>query len=150
MLNDALLAYAHYAAILLLVGLLAVELAVCTADAAPARLQRLKTIDGMYGMSAMLVLGTGAARVWMGAKGSAFYLDNPVFYAKVALFLVVGMLSAYPTVQFFRWAAALDGNRQFTPGADAVARVRTLIKLQFLGIACLPLLAVLMARGVGH
>lgn len=150
MLNDALLAYAHYFAVFCLVGLLAVELAWCTADAAPARLQRLKTVDGLYGMAAMLVLGTGAARVWMGAKGSAFYLDNPVFYAKVALFLVVGMMSAYPTVQFFRWAAAIDGNRQFTPGPQAVARVRTLLKLQVTGIACLPLLAVLMARGVGH
>jgi putative membrane protein len=149
-LNDALLAYAHYFAIFSLVALLSAELALCTLDAAPARLQRLKTIDGFYGMSAMLVLGTGAARVWMGAKGSAFYLGNPVFYAKLALFLAVGLVSAYPTIQFFRWAAAFDANRQFSPGPDAIARVRKLLKLQLLGVACLPLLAALMARGVGH
>jgi putative membrane protein len=150
MLNDALLAYAHYASILALAGLLAAELALCTRDGAAARLQRLKTIDGLYGLSAMLVLGTGAARVWMGAKGSAFYLGNPVFYAKLALFLAVGLVSAYPTIQFFRWAAAFDANRQFSPGPDAIARVRKLLKLQLLGVACLPLLAALMARGVGH
>jgi putative membrane protein len=59
-------------------------------------------------LAAVLALGSGAARVvWFG-KGAAFYLHNPVFYIKLALFAAVGLMSIPPTLQFLRW---LRGSR---------------------------------------
>ncbi len=146
MIIDALLAFFHFAAIGVLAALLAVELARCTRSATPAQLVGLKKIDGLYGLSAVLALATGVARAVWGAKGTAFYLANPVFHAKVGLFVLVGLLSIYPTVQFFRWAR-LDG-RHF-PDEAAILRVRNVLLLQLALLVMIPLLATLMARGIG-
>jgi len=35
-------------------------------------------------------------------KGSAFYFGNPFFNAKMALFVLVGLISIYPTVRFIK------------------------------------------------
>lgn len=149
MVGDALLAYLHFAAIIGTVGLLAVELAVCTSGASPAELHRLRQLDGFYGMFAMLALVSGAARVLWGAKGSAFYLDNPVFYAKITLFAVAALMSIFPTVQFFRWAKVLGKEPRFLPAEADILRVRRVLKTQLALLAAIPLAATLMARGIG-
>jgi putative membrane protein len=146
---DAVLAYFHFASIFLLAAMLAVELAVCTRDAGPADLLRLKTIDGLYGLAALLALATGAARLVWGAKGMAFYMKNPVFHTKIGFFVVMGLVSIYPTVQFFRWARVMRDNAREMPDVAAIDRVRLALFVQLGLLACIPFMAVLMARGIG-
>jgi putative membrane protein len=146
---DAMLAYFHFASIFLLVSMLAVELAVCTRDAGPADLLRLKKIDGVYGLAALLALATGAARLVWGAKGMGFYMKNPVFHAKIGLFVVMGLISIYPTVQFFRWARVMRDNAREMPDVAAIDRVRMALFVQLGLLACIPIMATLMARGIG-
>lgn len=146
---DALLAYCHFAAILALAALLAVELTLCTRDAGPADLLRLRRIDGLYGMSAMLVLATGVMRLVWGAKGVSFYTGNPVFHTKLGLFVIVGLISIYPTVQFLRWSKFMKANPRQMPDVGAIDKVRTALLAQLGLLAMIPLAAVLMSRGVG-
>ena len=40
-------------------------------------------------------------------EGSAFYFGNPFFNAKMALFVLVGLVSIYPTVRFIKWRAQM-------------------------------------------
>ena len=147
---DALLAYLHFVSIIVMVALLAVELAVCQPGTAGLTLTRLRRIDGAYGMFAALTLASGVARLMWGAKGSAFYLGNPVFHAKFTLFVAVGLLSILPTMQYFKWTASFKRDVRFVPAPQAILRVRKLIMVQMLLLAAIPLAATLMARGIGH
>lgn len=148
--GDALLAYLHFASIIVMVALLAVELAVCRPGAAGLTLPRLRRLDAAYGGFAALTLGSGVARVLWGAKGSAFYLANPIFHTKVTLFVAVGLLSILPTIQFSKWTAALKRDVRFVPTPQSILRARKLIMIQMLLLAFIPLAATLMARGIGH
>ena len=131
-------------------ALLAVELALCAPGAAGLTLPRLRRIDGAYGAFAALTLGSGVARLLWGAKGSAFYLSNPIFHAKLTVFVAVGLLSILPTMQFFKWTASFKRDVRFVPTAQSILRVRTLIMVQMLLLAAIPLAATLMARAIGH
>jgi uncharacterized membrane protein len=95
---DLVLAVLHHLLILSMAGLLAAELALVRPGVGGASLKTLAVIDAGYGATATLVLVVGACRVSFGAKGAAFYLENPVFWAKIAAFAVVGVLSAWPTI----------------------------------------------------
>jgi hypothetical protein len=51
--------------------------------------------------------GGGPAARLRFEKGSAFYFGNPFFNAKMALFVLVGLVSIYPTVRFIKWRAQM-------------------------------------------
>lgn len=147
--SDALLAYLHFAAIFGTVSLLAVELALLTQPAMGQQLHRLRSLDGLYGMFAVSALVTGAARVIWGAKGSSFYLSNPVFHAKVGLFLLAALISIFPTAQFFKWSKAARSDVGYAPDPASAGRVRVVVVVQLVVLAAIPLAATLMARGIG-
>ena len=62
-----------------------------------------------------MLLVVGLLRVYYFEKGAAFYFGNAFFIAKLALFIVVGLLSIYPTLEFSAWRKAL---KQATQGWD--------------------------------
>lgn len=147
--SDALLAYFHFVAIIGMASMLSAAFAALAQRDSVTDLRRLKRLDGMYGLFAILTLASGIARLLWGAKGSAFYLSNPVFHTKLSLFVLAGLLSVYPTIQYFRWAESANTDARFAPPAAGVARVRSLIIAQLVLLAAIPLAATLMARGVG-
>lgn len=149
MTQDALLAYFHFVAIIGMASMLSAEFAQLVHRDSVTDLRRLKRLDGMYGLFAILTLASGIGRLLWGAKGSAFYLSNPVFHTKLSLFVLAGLISIYPTIQYFKWAESAKADARFTPPAASTARVRSLIITQLVLLASIPLAATLMARGVG-
>src|SRR5262249_16006186 len=75
---------------------------------AAAKARQLTRIDIAYFVSALAALATGVIRLFFYAKGIAFYLPNPAFQAKLALYVLVAVLSIRPTMRFVRWSRALD------------------------------------------
>ena len=150
MINDALLAYFHFAAIFLLFAFLTVEAMLLLNPLDTAGLRLIARVDAWYGASAVLVLVSGLLRWYLGAKGTGFYNANPVFHAKVTLFVLVAILSIKPTLLILRWSRELKQNAAFLPPLDAQKSVRRLVMVQIHLAALIPLLAVLMARGIGH
>lgn len=146
---DALLAFFHYAAIFLTLTFLTVGMTLCRAPIGAATAVRLSRIDMFYFIAAMLVLLSGLARIFYGAKGSAFYLHNQMFYAKVGVFVLVGLLSLVPTIRFMRWAKAAKANVAYSVPAAEIASVRRFIHAELFLLLLLPLLAAFMARGIG-
>jgi putative membrane protein len=145
---DALVAYLHYAAMVLIAVLLVAEQRLCRPGLAAEHVRRLARIDLFYLLAAILAIATGVVRlVWLG-KGPSFYLYNPVFYIKLALFAAVGLLSLPPTLQFLRWRRALRAGGP-APENWQVARASLYIKAELALFALIPLMAVLMARGIG-
>ncbi|MFS2033285.1 DUF2214 family protein [Polaromonas sp. CT11-55] len=146
---EALLAYAHLLAILTMVVFLASEAALCRVEWLNAAVvERLGKIDMVYGISAGLVLLTGLARVFLGSKGAAWYAHNPLLYLKLAMFLVIGLISIKPTLMFVRWRRALRANGAL-PDAVEVKKARRLVMVQAHILPFIPLVAVFLARGFG-
>lgn len=146
---SAITAYLHYLSFMLSFGALAIEGLTLKPDLSLKEAWRVLIADGVYGIAATGVLATGILRVLYFDQGKAFYLSNPVFYAKVAIFLVVGTLSLYPTVSFLRWIKALRAGEVPSLEQPQVNRLLWLIRIELVGFAMIPLLAALMARGIG-
>jgi putative membrane protein len=148
MITEAVAAYAHFLSIFALVAALAAEAALYRQRMAAATLARLRRLDLGYMLAAIAVLATGLLRLFFFAKGPAFYAANPVFWVKLALFLLVGLMSVPPTLHYIRTAKASGGGEVAIP--DRTYRhIRGHLWGQ-LGLAALiPLMAALMARGIG-
>jgi putative membrane protein len=146
---EAVLAYAHLLAILTLVVFITSEAALCRPEwLNQAVVQRLGKVDMVYGIAAGVVLLTGIARTWWGIKGTAWYWGNGLLHLKLALFVLIGVLSIKPTLMFRRWNQRLKANGSL-PAADEVRTARKWVMVQAHLIAVIPLAAVFLARGFG-
>lgn len=146
---EPLLSYLHYLSIIVLGAFLTAELIVCRPPLRPEQVRLLPRLDIVFFAGAIVALVTGLLRLFFYAKGVAFYLPNPTFHAKMALYVAIALISIVPTLRFIRWRRALDAGGP-PPDAAAVGRVRRLIHLELALFALMPLMAVLMARGIGR
>jgi putative membrane protein len=146
---EALLAYAHLLAILTLVVFISSEAALCRPEWMNAKVvERLGRVDMVYGIAAGVVLLTGIARTYWGMKGAGWYWTNPLLHLKLAMFVVVGLISIKPTVMYSRWRKALRATGAL-PGDVEVRAARKWVMIQAHLIALIPLAAVFLARGFG-
>ena len=143
---DLILAVLHHLAILSLILIVGAELALIRGELSTAGLRRLAAIDLGYGIAAGAIVVIGVARVILGVKGWVFYVHNPWFWAKMATFLIVGLLSIQPTVMFLRWRRAADADAAFSPPSAGVAAVRRTILIEALLLGLIVALAAAMAR----
>jgi len=150
MTTEALLAYVHILAFLTLVVFVSSEAALCRPEWLNATVvERLVTVDRVYGIAAGAVFLTGLARIFLGAKGGAYYGGNWLLWVKVGLFVAVGLMSIRPTLRFARWRKALRADASL-PSADEVRQVRRWVMQQAHVIPFIPLAAVFLARGYGN
>jgi putative membrane protein len=149
MITDLMLAVPHFILIFALVGILGAEAALVRQGMDGMQASRVAVLDRFYGAAAGLLLVAGFLRVFYGARGADFYLHNPVFWAKIAVFALIGVLSIPPTVRFIVWHGRARKEPGFQPAADEVRGVQRLIVAQAAVLAVIPVLAGLMARGYG-
>ena len=149
MITHAIAAWLHYLGMMAMMALLVMEHLLFNEKLDLARSRLLLRIDALYGTLAGVQIGTGIWRMWL-EKGSAYYLSNPLFHAKIGLFALVGLLSLYPTLTFLAWRTGLRQQQapQIAPGKTGM--VTMIIRIELLGLLLIPLLATLMARGVGR
>ncbi len=147
---EPLLAYLHILAILTMVVFMGSEAALCRVQWLNAAVvERLVLIDTIYGVSAAAVLLTGVARIVWGAKGSAWYWGNPLLHVKLALFVVIAVLSIRPALTFSRWRKALRATGAL-PDEAQIVRTRKQVMWQAHLLPLIPLAAVFLARGFGR
>jgi putative membrane protein len=146
---EALLAYAHFLAILTLVVFISSEAALCRPEWLNAKIvERLAVVDRVYGIAAGAVLLTGLARTWWGVKGTSWYWHNGLLHLKLALFIAIGLMSIKPTIMFIRWRKELRASGSL-PEEAQVRTARKWVMAQAHLIALIPLVAVFLARGFG-
>jgi putative membrane protein len=143
------LAFLHHAAAFLLVAVVTAELVLIRGELTLTSARSLLRIDAIYGISAAVVLIVGLLRVFYTEKGSAYYFHSGTFIAKLALFVIVGVLSIYPTLEFLSWRKALSRLQLPAPAADKRRRIRTILHVELALLFVIMLCAVLMARGIG-
>jgi putative membrane protein len=150
LLHDAGLAWLHFVFAFILVGAICAELFILRLpiDSGVARL--LLRVDLFYGASAVLLILIGVSRVIWGAKGWEYYQAQPFFWAKMAMFAIIGIISIAPTRAFMRWAKAFGADAAFTPLEAQVKGLRRYVMIEVHLVALLLLFASLMARGIGQ
>ena len=143
---DLILAVLHHLAILSLILVVGAEFALIRGALTGASVRRLASIDLGYGIAAVAIVAVGVCRVIFGVKGWVYYDHNPWFWAKMATFLVVGLLSIHPTVVFLRWRRDADADAGFSPPPAGVAAVRRTILIEAALLGLIVALAAAMAR----
>jgi putative membrane protein len=142
------LAVMHHLAALSIAAVLFAELQLLRLHPDPLWLRTLRRADLAYGLAALALLAAGVGRVLLGPKGAAFYLGNPLFWLKLAVFGVIGLLSIAPTVRFARWMRAF-GSQAALPSASERQATRRWVIAQLALLPLLPVCAVLLSHGVG-
>lgn len=146
---EAILAYLHLLAILTMVVFIASEAALCRVEWLNAAVvERLAKVDLVYSIAAVAVLATGVARTWWGMKGTAWYWTNPLLHIKLTLFIVIGIVSIFPTLTYIRWRKTVRASGAL-PAEAEIRKTRKLVMVQAHLLAVIPLVAVFLARGFG-
>lgn len=143
---DYLIRYGHYLGFLVLFASLTAEHLLTARSIDGRQARKLAVIDAIYGVSALLVIVTGVL-MFCGygfGKGAALYLKNGIFHAKVTIFVLIALLSLKPTFFFLRHRRAPDDASIEVPRS-----IIMLQRVQLLLVLVLPLLGLLMARGLG-
>jgi putative membrane protein len=146
---SALVAFVHHVAAFALVAALALQFALIREELTFRSARRLQVADAVVGVSALVVLVVGFLRVFYFEKGSAFYFHNGAFIAKISLFVLVALLSIYPTVTFLSWRPTMKEGRLPAVDLAKVRRVRAILHWELAGAVLIILCAALMARGIG-
>jgi putative membrane protein len=144
--TDLTLAIAHHLVIFALAGILAFEIGVIRLG---MHGQDIVRVDLWYGILAAAIIVVGFARAMFAAKGWPYYSVNVFFWAKMAAFAAVGLLSIAPTVRIIAWRRALANDAAFAPAATDIASVRRFLRTEAAVFGLIPALAAVMARGYG-
>jgi putative membrane protein len=148
---SALLAWLHFVGLMGVAASLVAERLLVQRGMTVDDEKRLNNVDGLYGLSALSLLVSGYFRTTDYAKGWDFYQHEPIFWLKMASVAVLGALSFFPTIVLFRRDQARRNGQTLPPLSDAIIdRMTTIINAELLAVLTIPLLASLMARGVGY
>jgi putative membrane protein len=111
-------------------------------------LRRLLAADNVWGVAAVLWIVTGLLRAFGGLeKGTDFYLRSPLFWTKMALFLLILLLEVRPMVTFIRWRIQLG--RGLPVDTSVARRLYTLNHIELALVVVMVFVAGMMARGIG-
>lgn len=112
-----------------------------------AGLQRVFYADNWWGISAIVLIGTGLVRVMAGLeKGMDYYLRTHVFWGKMVLLLGIFALEIAPMVTLVRWR--MQVGRGQMPDTSRAGRFARISYAQALLLVMMVLAATAMARGI--
>lgn len=137
--------YFHFIGIFSVVAVLFFEWMMIRPVLSRSEIARLARLDALYGVGALVTLIAGLLMWLVVGKPATFYSTNWIFYTKIGLFTVVGLLSIGPTVFFIKNRKGEEAELVAVPQV-----IRLMIRLEMLFILIIPLLAVWMAQGYGQ
>ena len=145
----ALFAFLHHVAAFTLFAALVVELILIRDDLTLGNARRIQVADMIFGISAGVLLVVGLLRVYFFEKGATYYFHTWTFSTKLALFLLIGLASIVPTLEFLAWRKAVKQGQAPTVSAGKLRWLRVIVHLELVGVVAIILMAALMAKGIG-
>ncbi len=142
---EIVIRYLHFLGLFAFFASLVAEHLLLSKQNTRAELKRISVIDAVYGLAALTVLATGLLLWFSVGKPAEFYSKNAVFHTKVLIFIIIVILSLYPTFFYIRES---KGNPEEL--VDIPKKVIILVRIELLLICAMPLLATLMSRGIGY
>lgn len=115
-------------------------------------LRRAIAADSLWGLSAMLWIGTGLWRYLAGTEmSSEYYNRNHLFLGKMSLLAAILLLEIWPMVTLIRWRLSLRAGAAAEEVATPLAarRIAAVSYVQCALVLLMVIFAVGMARGFG-
>ncbi|HUU74086.1 MAG TPA: DUF2214 family protein [Burkholderiales bacterium] len=144
---SALLAYVHSLSMIGLGALLFVQLLGFGGLHDRQQLQRFFGFCVGIAAATVIMLLSGLALLLWSGQPSAFYLRNPVFYIKLAIFVAMILIAITPARLVLQWhrEAALGT----LPEPDAILLVKRYFTAEAILFLLVPLAASISAQGIG-
>lgn len=145
MIFDISVRYLHFISLILVMAAVLMQHLLLRSELTRAEIARLQRIDLVYAIAVVVVLLTGFAQWFWAGKPAEFYSSNPIFHTKLTLFLLIGIVSIYPSVFFGK------GKKGDPDEVVAIPKVIVMsVRIELLLLFLMPLLATLIARGIGN
>jgi putative membrane protein len=142
---EILFKYLHFICIFAIVSAIVGQHLLLKPQLTRAEIKRLATLDAVYGVAVILLLAAGFSLWFWVGKPAEFYSKNWIFHLKIGLFVIVGLLSIYPTVFFNKQKKGPESDL-----VDIPPSIKYMIRLELLLLFIMPLTASLMAKGIGY
>jgi putative membrane protein len=137
--------YLHFIAVFAIVGAIIAEQFMISSNMSKKEIKLLAKVDALYGIGALLVLAAGLILWFWVGKHAEFYTRNWIFHTKLTLFVLMGLLSIYPTIFFLKSSRGVDLDTMIkVPPAVLVC-----LRAELLLLIIIPILATLMSLGIG-
>jgi putative membrane protein len=140
-------AFLHHLCAFTLVSALAIEFALIRSELTVSSARRLQVTDLVLGISAGALFIVGLLRVFFFEKGASYYFHSHAFLTKFSLFIIVGLLSIIPTMEFLSWRGAIKAGQAPVMTATKRKRVTAVIHAELAAVVIILLCAAIMARG---
>jgi putative membrane protein len=141
-----IVAWIHYIAIMLLLASLLGEHLLLKQEMTVSEARTIQALDIVYGASAVVVLVTGIMRMFL-EKGAAYYNHHIAFHILFGLFVIVALLSIYPTVIFLRWRNDTRAGRGQQLARPQFKKIQMMVRVEMTLLLLAPLFATWMAHG---
>jgi putative membrane protein len=135
--------YLHFLGIITLASALLGEHLLISKKMDSKSFKKLVIVDAIYGMGAIATLVGGVLLWFVVGKPAEFYSTNLIFHIKLTAFLLIGLISIFPTVYFLRNRKA---HFEYITLPKYIIKI---VRIELCLLVILPLLATLIARGVG-
>jgi putative membrane protein len=145
----ALFAFLHHVSAFTLFAALVVEFVLIRSTLIVESARKIQRADMIFGISAGVLLLVGLARVFYFEKGATYYFHTWTFHAKLSLFVIVGLISIIPTMEFLRWRSPLNAGQVPVVSPGKIKLIRSIIHYEMVGVVLIILFAALMAKGIG-
>jgi len=133
--------YIHFIGIMSLGATLVMQHLIFSSEVTQKELKRIAFIDIIYWISIILTLVAGLVLLLGVAKELSFYMTNKDFHIKLTLFLLVILLSIYPTKFYKKHKNSAENSIKMPK------MIIMLIRTQLLLIFIIPFFGVLIAQG---
>jgi putative membrane protein len=144
---STLFAFLHHLCAFTLVSAVAIEFTLIRQELTLASARRLQVTDIVLGIAAGLLFIIGLLRVFYFEKGASYYFQSYAFLTKFSLFIIIGLLSIIPTLEFVSWRGAIEAGQVPVMEAAKRKRVTLVIHAELAAIVVILLCAAIMARG---
>lgn len=142
-------AYFHYLGFMLAFAAQTLEVFNFKPEMTLDEAKRVAFADAAQGVAATAISSAGILRIIYFGKGTDYYFSNAFFYAKMGMFVVVSLLSLYPTFTFISRIKDFRDERITKLEFSKFKWLSGLIKGELICLTILPLLAAIMARNSG-
>src|ERR1700761_973747 len=139
-----LFAFLHHLCAFTLVAAVAIEFTLIRQELTLASARRLQVTDIVLGMAAGALFVIGLLRVFFFEKGAVYYWHSHAFLTKFGLFVVVGLLSIIPTMEFLSWRGAISAGQVPVVDVSRRKRVTMVIHAELAAVVIILLCAAIM------
>jgi putative membrane protein len=141
-----IVAWIHYVAIMLLIASLLGEHLLLKPELTAPEARTVQRLDIIYGASATIVLVTGVLRMFL-EKGVAYYNHQVAFHILFGIFIIVALLSIYPTMTFLRWRSDTRAGRGQQLDRNRFKKIQMILRVEMTLLLLAPFFATWMAHG---